>query len=213
MARAGLLATLSLALSTLLALEARSEGSLYLSLGGSELIQETTREHPAASHGSYQAVPQSGAMVSSAAGLDLGLLRLEGEVMFGNDSLDEMELNRFNFDRDGDIQAIVGMANVFFDIPARDGVTPYFGGGIGYADISAREVGTADGELVEDDGIVMAYQVRAGIAFALVPHTEITLGYRYFATRDFQLGGAGGARFDLEELNAHIGELGLRVTF
>ena len=213
MARAGLLATLSLALSAVLASEARSEDGLYLSLGGSELVQESTRAYRTDSERRYEGVPRSGAMASSAAGMDLGLLRLEGEAMYGNDSVDDLALNRFEFDRDGNVEAIVGMANALFDIPARDGVTPYIGGGIGYADVSAREAVMEDGGFAKDDERVMAYQVRAGIAFALVPNTELTLGYRYFATRDFNLATDDGVRFDLEELNAHIGEVGLKVNF
>ena len=84
------------------------------------------------------------------------------------------------------------MANLLFDIPVGNlgrFVTPYVGGGIGYAWTDWSDVrgaaGTASLALDGSDGS-FAYQGIAGLAFPIhaVPGLAITAEYRYFNTSD-----------------------------
>jgi opacity protein-like surface antigen len=74
----------------------------------------------------------------------------------------------------GSIRTFAIMANVWYDIPMSEGITPYIGGGIGYAE---NEV---------EHGLVMngteggfAWQLGAGANFAISDKMSIGVGYRY----------------------------------
>ena len=70
--------------------------------------------------------------------------------------------------------------------------------GVGYANVDL------DGD--EDDS-VFAYQVGAGIGYAVSDQATIDLKYRYFATEDPDFGGVDA------EVASHNIYLGIRVNF
>ena len=152
-------------------------------------------------------------MMPSTAGLDFGVFRLEGEALVDDRRFYEFELAAGGLYGDSGLETRAGMANALIDVPTGSDVRPFFGGGIGYADVAAdglelRGVDPRDGR----DG-VLAYQLRAGVAFQILPAAEITLGYRYFATEDLRFNGSAGDRVKVDNPASHIGELGLRISF
>ncbi len=177
------------------------------SAGGGTLEDFDIREQSTANV--FRADPLAGYSLSGAAGLDFGIIRLEGEVFYNDNELDSF--GGFFGTFDGTVETLAGMGNIFLDIPTGIGITPFIGGGIGYADVEA-DISSGFANLVNDSDGVLAWQLRAGIAFAIFPYTDLTLGYRYFVTEDLDMQNATGS-VEVEGLRTHIGEIGLRFTF
>jgi len=80
----------------------------------------------------------------------------------------------------GDVTTDVAAANIYYDFFNSSVVTPYVGGGIGYArfDLSNTNPTGTEGN---DEGFV--YQGLVGIGYepTTVPNVGLTLGYRYMA--------------------------------
>jgi opacity protein-like surface antigen len=77
------------------------------------------------------------------------------------------------------------MANGFIDLHNDTPVTPYVGGGIGFAALHLTDTHdnfTGDRLYREDDATVFAYQAGAGLDIALNRRVSLDLGYRYFGT-------------------------------
>ena len=152
-------------------------------------------------------------MMPSTAGLDFGVIRLEGEALVDDRRLYEFELAGGGLLADRGRETRAGMANALIDIPTGTNVRPFFGAGIGYADVAVDGLKLGGVETTDRGDGVLAYQLRAGIAFTIMPEAEIILGYRYFATDDLHLNGSAGDRVTVDNRASHIGELGIRIKF
>lgn len=100
------------------------------------------------------------------------------------------------------------MANAYYDFKNSSIVTPYIGGGIGFANVNVGD-GNVGGVQVwaDDDDTVFAYQLAIGTGFDVTKELTIDLGYRYYATQDpsFELVDA--------EYSSHNVMVGLRYRF
>lgn len=107
------------------------------------------------------------------------------------------------------------MVNGYWDLLPNQPFSPFIGGGVGFATVAAT---------FEDDGayyydgyyyyyydseedIVLAYQLMAGLSFAVNPRLKVDLQYRYFATDDPDFDGVE------IEYKTHNGLIGLRYLF
>ncbi len=87
----------------------------------------------------------------------------------------------------GEVSSLNGMFNLWLDIDTRTRLTPYFGGGLGVANVEWHEVenpGQVLGVGVDDDDTVFAYHFGAGLGFRVTPWLVLSLDYRYFGTVD-----------------------------
>jgi outer membrane protein OmpA-like peptidoglycan-associated protein len=131
----------------------------------------------------------------------------------------------------GTVRTYGAMANVLFDLPLALPVTPYIGGGVGYAWTDYDNVGsrfyTANGGNgrsfnIDDKDGNFAFQGIAGVSFpiAAVPGLAVTAEYRFFGTLDPKLSGASRdqngpvirQKFETENFN-HSAFVGLRYAF
>lgn len=156
--------------------------------------------------------------VGGSLGYNFGMARLEAEVAYRQSEADSIRSDGNRFAAEGDFSALSFLVNGYLDMETGGPVTPYLGAGLGFANVSANEVkvigppfGTAD--FVDDDDTVFAYQVGAGVAFALNEAMALDLAYRYFAASapefiDQQ--GFGGFETDFRTHNL---SLGLRINF
>ena len=159
--------------------------------------------------------------VGGTAGYDYGYLRLEGEISYRHaeiDSITETVTNERFRGVDGDVGALGFMANAFFDFENNSPITPYWGGGIGFAVLDVSDTTGIDQNGVptaiyyDGNDTVFAYQAGAGVEIALSPFLSLDLGYRYFGTSEATIDddSAQSTRFKLESHNALMG---LRVKF
>jgi opacity protein-like surface antigen len=165
---------------------------------------------------SIEAEFDTGVNAGVAVGFDYGQARLEAEFVYRQNDFDKFTGHDFGDafeDRaDGDISATSMMVNAYWDLPTGGPMTPYLGGGVGFANVSWNEVEDEGLEVVDDDDNVFAYQLAAGIAFEVGPNLALDLGYRYFATEDPELEDNFGDDFETE-YNSHNATLGLRFMF
>ncbi|MBJ6799344.1 outer membrane protein [Geomonas propionica] len=153
-----------------------------------------------------------GLNVGGTLGFDFGLMRLEGEI-----SYKDLQLNRVT-DRDsgqrfriadGNVDTTAFMANVFFDMHNDTPITPYLGGGVGFAALHLNDVySTANDFLYDaDDQVVLAYQAGGGLEVALNRQLSLDLAYRYFGTSQASF-------INTEfEVRTHNATMGLRLKF
>jgi len=152
---------------------------------------------------------------SLAGGVKFGMLRIEGELGYqGNNVNNKYDYDYYDHNYDDynddhhhhssnnndscDLTAYSLMGNVYLDFVNPSPVTPFLTAGIGMATVKLFDY---------DDDTVFAYQVGAGLAFAINPHMSIDLKYRYFATNDIYFEGIK-AKFA-----SHNVYCGFRFTF
>lgn len=136
----------------------------------------------------------TGYALTGAVGLDTGTIRLEGEIGYQQNGLEDFD--------DIDMSMTTFMANGYLDLGVpMSPVTPYVTAGIGMADVRAEGLGFAD-----DSSTVLAGQVGIGAGFSIAPMVTLDAKYRYMIAAD--------AEFDDDveiSVDSHNVMLGLRV--
>lgn len=161
--------------------------------------------------------------VGGTGGYDFGWVRLEGEVSYKraqpsrvNDRLTGITYN--DISNDGGLGVLAVMGNAFIDVHNPSPITPYFGGGIGFAAIHQSDTlgnsPTFQRAILyqEDDDTVFAYQVGAGLDLTLNKMFSIDLGYRYFHTATAHFNSGTPMQDDLNFVSHNVA-VGLRIKF
>ena len=164
-----------------------------------------------------------GIYLGGTGGFDFGFVRLEGELSYRYSEIDTVTDNADGFqfhDVDGNVGVLAVMANAFVDLHNPSPITPYFGGGIGFAVLSTDDITGVDSRgnvserillYPEDNDTVFAYQIGAGVEIALNPMISLDVGYRYFETDEASLdNGFLNTRLKFRSHNAMVG---VRVKF
>lgn len=164
-----------------------------------------------------------GINIGGAVGYDFGYVRLEGELSYKYSemkSITETVPEPVSFlDVDGNLGVFAGMVNLFIDLHNNSPITPYFGGGVGFAALSLSDTfginpltGAGPVVYVGDDDAVFAYQAGAGIGIALNRQLTLDLGYRYFGTSTARFGADLPITTDMK-FESHNAIVGIRVKF
>lgn len=164
-----------------------------------------------------------GINIGGTAGYDFGYVRLEGEMSYKYSEMKSITASDgFRFGNvDGNIGAFAIMGNAFFDLHNTSTITPYIGGGIGFASLHLSDTygtettsaGTSRPLLYgEDDDTVFAYQAGAGVGIALNRRLTLDIGYRYFGTSRGQFGQGYDPTTEMK-FESHNAAVGLRVKF
>jgi opacity protein-like surface antigen len=159
-----------------------------------------------------------GVNIGGTVGYDYGIIRMEGELSYKHGEIatitDKINAQRLH-NADGNLGALALMFNAFFDLHNTSPVTPYFGGGIGFAAMHLSDTFVAEfGPPIyqQDDDSVFAYQAGGGLEVALNSRLSLDLGYRYFATTKARFGTNRDITTELE-FRSHNAAVGLRVKF
>jgi len=155
----------------------------------------------------------AGIYTGATGGYDFGFLRLEGELSYRYAELDTVTFSNGTplHNVDGELGALATMFNVFFDMHNNSRVTPYLGGGLGFAslhlsDTTAYNGGTKVFLYDDSNDTVLAAQVGGGMDIALNSRYSLDIGYRYFITDKAQFDGNGiSSNMRLESHNAMVG--------
>ncbi len=133
-------------------------------------------------------------------------LRAEFEVGYRREDTDKAG----GVHSSGNTHALNFGPNLLYDIRTGSRFTPYFGLGVGAADVGYHI--TVPGNGVDGSGIGFAYQGIAGIAYALTDQLQLTADYRYFRALPVNMpttaGGSTQANY-----HAHTVLLGVRWLF
>jgi opacity protein-like surface antigen len=160
-----------------------------------------------------------GVYLGGSGGYDFGFLRLEGELSYRNAPIDTVTDSSGGRLRnvDGGLGAFATMFNVFFDLHNPSRITPYLGGGIGFATLHLSDTSGFDNagriQLYDDSNdTVFASQVGAGVDIAITNRFSLDLGYRYFVTDKANFEG-DFISSDLRRFESHNGMVGFKVKF
>lgn len=214
----------SLGLSLMSSAVAAADDAPYFGLyGGLNFQEDSDISVPAASSVSGKADTDTGYVFGGVAGYQFGLnrndwsIRTELDVGYRENDLDSLSGSIAGLgsastsDVDGDLSTFSGMVNAWWDYNAGN-FRPYFGGGIGAANVSANNVSVSGTEIVDDSEIAFAYQLGAGIGYKLTEAMSLSFDYRYFATDDADLNVVSGEEFELDTSN-HSLMVGFRHSF
>jgi len=164
--------------------QAQNKGYYVSGNAGVSLLSDAKLEANNLKFGEFSFDP--GFNVGAALGYNFGSLRLEGEVAYHRNEMDEIFENSLVTGCpcvspiDGSLSTLSYMINGYYDFHlANSGLVPYLGAGLGAATTKV-DIG-----LVGDEtDIVFAYQFSGGIGYKINPKTTLTAGYRYFATTE-----------------------------
>jgi opacity protein-like surface antigen len=124
-------------------------------------------------------------------------LRLEGEVAYQSNEL----LKFGTTTASDDIDSLALLVNGYWDFTNDSSLTPFLSAGIGAAMVNVDERGFNDYDKV------FAYQIGAGIGYAINERVTVECKYRYFATADPELSGVD------VEYETHNIYAGMRYAF
>jgi opacity protein-like surface antigen len=163
-----------------------------------------------------------GINVGGAGGFDFGYLRLEGELSYKHgemSTLTEQTSGTRFANVDGKLGALAMMFNAFVDLHNATRVTPYVGGGVGFAALHLSDTfgtSTATGDRLRlyrsDNDTVFAYQAGAGLEIAFTRMLSLDLGYRYFGTAKAKFNNHSSTTTELK-FESHNAAVGLRIKF
>lgn len=143
-------------------------------------------------------------MFGAAVGYDFGMGRIEGEIGY---SMHDLEASGASVASGGDIDILSLLINGFYDIETKSPVTPYVGGGVGVAFIDIEDVSVSGIVIENKNDKVFAYQLGAGIGYAVTDSVTLDFGYRYFAASDPDFDGTEA------EVSSHNFTVGARFSF
>ncbi|GJL80095.1 MAG: hypothetical protein NPINA01_30840 [Nitrospinaceae bacterium] len=151
-------------------------------------------------------------------GTSLGRFRIEAELSYRENDVDEIVFNGVERVGSGEESVLAGLMNLFYDINAHSKrFIPFVGVGIGLATIDA-DVAYSPGAFIDDDDTTFAYQFIAGAEYKLTNDFSLIGDLRYFALNDpvlTRFGGPAPAAFvNLDsEYDSFTMSLGLRYNF
>ena len=125
---------------------------------------------------------------SGAVGFLLDVFRTELELSYQEHDIDSFGIGGARVEAgtaglDGNASSLSGLINAYFDVDLGTGLAPYFTAGIGMTRVGL-ELSVEDddlGTVTEDDSdATLAYQLGAGLGFALMDNLVLDLRYRYF---------------------------------
>ena len=198
-------------------LEARADGptnaipggSWYVSaFGGGAFMEDYTVSSAAFGGITNTLETDAGFIVGGAAGLEF-MPGWRGEIEVSYWQVDPDSWTNAGFvgaGLNGHVSSVNVLANVWYDIELNTIVEPYLGGGIGIGFVDG-DLSTTNGIGVQFDGddTGFAYQVGAGLKFALSPMMDIDIGYRFRGVTDVQFtAGPGlGIPWSSDSINVH----------
>ena len=144
---------------------------------------------------------------SIAYGVKIGTIRTEVELNIHEDAekkyADEYETWKNSVENNS------VMLNAYYDIDTGSKFTPYIGGGIGVAKLKGKVSYDEETDSVKNDSF--AWQLGAGVSYAMTDNLSLDAGYRYVDYGDVTIKEDWGkVEFDSTSHELHIGA---RYTF
>lgn len=145
-------------------------------------------------------------------GNPVGEGRVELEYTRRSNRLDRVKFAEGEFEGGGSVTADSVLLNFYGVLHDGSYWSPYAGGGVGAARVETSNATVTGQPFSSDSAVVLAYQLGAGIDFALTDFLNLDLGYRFFSCASPRLREADGHTFKMDYLS-HSAVIGLRVGF
>jgi len=146
----------------------------------------------------------------------------DGSQIFDSQGNPYKSINFYN----GNISSVVVMANGYIDLGTWYGVTPFVGGGVGYAfhkmsgfhDVGAGGATGGFGVAPDKHSNSFAWAAHAGLAYAVTPNLSLELAYRYMNLGTVKSGnvscfndpGCVYASYHAKDITSHDVKIGMR---
>jgi opacity protein-like surface antigen len=156
------------------------------------------------------------AVFGGALGYKFPWFRLEANVSYRKNDVDEVRVEGNDFSGNGDTEALVGLVNGIVDIDLDFPVRPFLGGGIGgaYLKLDTGSNGLLE---VDDEAGSFAWNLLAGVGWDVTESVALTATYRYLRLEgtDFSadVAGVDAGDVDVDDVALHEVLVGLRYTF
>ena len=152
---------------------------------------------------------RSGYDAGGSLGFKSNPMRYEGELTYLKANTNNFNVNNaLQFDPTGYSNAVLGLANVYYDFAGlTESIKPFLGAGIGYAWVQDRLSGTGPfgASHFNAENSAFAYQATGGITYNFAENYALSLGYRYIGTTHVA---------DLGQMfQAHLANLGAIYRF
>jgi len=160
------------------------------------------------------------------AGNSLGGIRLEGEFLYSEQDVEQINFNGNVFNQsqgsvDGEIEVLSGFINIAQEFDGLGYLRPYVGVGIGITQLEADFAYNPNltANIDSDDDTAFSYQAFVGVDVDLSDRFTGYIDYRRIETDDLELnrfgGGAGGPATTLQEGEIEVDAItvGLRYSF
>ena len=150
----------------------------------------------------------SGYALGVSAGYAFMFARIEAELAYQKNDMDRViQPGSPPLAASGDIKNLSVLLNGYYDFTNHTAITPYVGAGFGLARVEVDNIVRPGQVVLGDKDTVFAYQVGAGVAFALSDEITLDLKYRFYGTPDVKL------RTEKIENRSHNILLGVRYSF
>lgn len=144
-------------------------------------------------------------------------IRYEAEYFF-DDGLKAQKVSASQVDLTIKVKTLGALINGYYDFPNHTKFTPYVSAGLGWLQnkISENRTGSTKFNGIGSAGrSSFAWQLGAGLSYAVTRNVTIDLGYRYLdrVKRNFKIYNANGSTAILQIKPVHVGLLGVRISF
>jgi opacity protein-like surface antigen len=127
-----------------------------------------------------------GAGVSFDVGYKMGIGRIEGEIAYQSNGINEYRDSAVTSDATGRLNQTSALLNGYLDFPTGTSITPYIGGGVGVAQVQLDDFNIAGSGVPNSSSTdtVNVFQVSLGGASRVNEHFDLDFRYRYAITSD-----------------------------
>ncbi len=139
-----------------------------------------------------------------------GSIRTELEYNWNDTAEKSMYVKDLRANGTAELESQSLFLNAYYDIDTGTKFTPYVGGGIGYAKIEGSM--SMPGMNISEDNTNFAWQLGAGVAYAVNKNISVDFGYRYTDMGDLTANIYPTEKFKID-VDSHELLLGVRYTF
>jgi opacity protein-like surface antigen len=151
-----------------------------------------------------------GYALAAALGYQFANARVEWEISYQENDFDKASMTGVgSANATGDMSCLAFLINGYYDFHNQTAFTPFISAGLGIADVDLNDfniLGSGVPSYSADD-TVFAYQMGAGVGYAVNEKVTIEAKYRYFATDDPEFDATEG------EFASHNFMFGVRYSF
>ncbi|MFG1463633.1 outer membrane beta-barrel protein [Xanthobacter sp. DSM 24535] len=112
---------------------------------------------------------------------------------------------------DARVTVTTALASAYWDIATWNGLTPYVGGGLGFGIVALERDPFLSVGGISTQSWQFAWELAAGVSWALAPSLNLDFGYRYIAI-DMPSTSASAGIIALQDLNTHQFRIGVRYA-
>ncbi len=168
---------------------ARAEHGLYIGGFVSYTMpsDSTITESPALAPGDSATLGyNSGVGVSFDVGYKMGIGRIEGELAYQSNGINQYRDSTGTSDTSGRLNQTTALLNGYLDFATGTSITPYIGAGVGVAQVQLDDFNISGSGVPNESSsdTVNVFQVSLGGASRVNEHFDLDFRYRYSITSD-----------------------------